>query len=112
MNWKTKKVGGLLCTLGYKVETFPPGGDHDTTLITMKCPSAPDETLYIRGFHAENLMGDPDDAEIEMVEVEDGGDSRGGLNSSNTDFCVMYGRAVALLRQSGYDVVPSMDDYF
>lgn len=114
MNWNTEKVSALLNTLAYKAryEKKTPGGDYDTSVITMKCPSAPGETLFIRGFRHSKALEDPDNAEIEMVEVEDGGDSRGGLNSSSTDFCVMYAKTVALLRQNGYNVVPSMDDYF
>lgn len=112
MKWNTKRVSVLLSTLGYKVEESPPGGDYDTTIITLECPQTPEETLYIRGFRPGKPLVNPDDTEIEMVEVEDGGDSRGGLNSENTEFCVMYAKVVSLLRQAGYSVVPSMDDYF
>lgn len=112
MKWNTKTVSIVLASLGYELETSPPGGDYDTTIIGMTCHEAPDETLYIRGFYPGKLVTDPDDAEIEMIEVSDGGDSRGGLNSSNTEFCTMYGKAVSALRQIGYNVVPTMDDYF
>jgi len=47
-----------------------------------------------------------------MVEVSDGKDSSGGLNSPDTEFCAMYAHAVSKLRQAGFIVVPCMKDYF
>jgi len=38
--------------------------------------------------------------------------SRGGLNSANSFVCHMYAEIVSRLRQAGFDVVPSMDNYF
>jgi len=52
------------------------------------------------------------DAEIEMVEVTDGRDSRGGFNSDGENIYVGYGLAVMALRRAAFGVVPNMEDYF
>jgi hypothetical protein len=116
MRWKTDEVVALLEDPRYKITTTNPGGDVDTTKILMLLKDAEGdypETLFISGFvTGMGWVTNPDDWDVEMVEVSDGKDSSGGLNSPDTEFCAMYAHAVSKLRQAGFIVVPCMKDYF
>jgi hypothetical protein len=125
MRWKTQEVKGIiekaLATASFtewlKIEVNEIGGDHDTETIQVTWGD-PDEreSLFICGFHCVNTNYDngnsPEDMEIEMVELTDGKDSRGGLNSSNPNVCMGYGIIMSALRQAGFSVCPQMKDYF
>ena len=120
--WKTDEVKDLIqmalaaedFKTWLKINVEQPGGDHDTEgiQVTWECG----DTLFICGFHCTNTHYDSGntekDMEIEMVEVSDGKDSRGGLNSSDPDVCKGYGVICAAFRQAGFSVCPCMKDYF
>ena len=121
MRWKTPEVKDIieaaLAAEEFKavpvVKSNEIGGDHDTEGLRVNWG---DERLWICGFHCTNTNYDsgnkPEDMEIEMVEVSDGKDSRGGLNSSDPDVCKGYGVICGALRQAGFSVCPCMKDYF
>jgi hypothetical protein len=96
------------------VKVLEIGGDHDTEGVQIVWGDG--NALWICGFHCTNTNFDPgnspEDMEIEMVEVSDGKDSRGGLNSSDPDVCKGYGVICGALRQFGFSVCPCMKDYF
>jgi len=122
MRWKTPEVKEIIeraiATEEFKtlpdVKVNEPGGDHDTENIQVVWGDG--NALFICGFHCENTHYDSgnteNDMEIEMVEVTDGKDSRGGLNSSDLDVCKGYGVICGALRQAGFSVCPCMKDYF
>jgi len=125
MRWKTQEVKDLI-EKALEIAAFKDcvavrvndiGGDHDTECIqvTWGKPEKRD-SLFICGFHCTNTNYDegnsPEDMEIEMVEMTDGKDSRGGLNSSDPNLCMGYGIIMAALRQAGFSVCPQMKDYF
>ena len=117
MLWKTTEIVALLDGPRFRIDTGSQGGDVDTTQILMRLKDAEGEypeTLFISGFTVEAgaWVTKPDEWDVDMVEVSDGMDSRGGLNSSDPDFCVMYAHAVSKLRLAGFDVVPCLKDYF
>jgi len=89
-----------------------PGGDHDTEVVILDFGR--EGRLWVRGFDPDQVLWDnsPGDVKVELVEVSDGRDSRGGLNSEGEDICVGYGLATAALRRAGFSVVASMDGYF
>ena len=91
-----------------------PGGDHDTQRLIIEWGL--DERLFVCGFHCTNTNYDegssPADMEVEMVEVTDGKDDRGGLTSKERDVCLGYGVVCGTLRKAGFEVVPNMEDYF
>lgn len=115
MKWKTDEVKALLLTLpGVKsITTTLPGGDVDTEALIVEVLDDGD-CLWVRGFIMldSGEISNPANTMIEMIEVEDGRDSRGGLNSSHSTTCAVYGAIVAALRQAGFSVVPKMDAYF
>jgi len=119
--WKTSEVKDLiekeLAAQSFKkwmkIVVQDPGGDYDSEGIQVQWGN---EHLGICGFHCTLTHYDPgrspDDMDIEMVEVTDGHDSRGGLNSSDPDVCLGYGVITGALRRAGFSVCPKMDDYF
>jgi hypothetical protein len=113
MKWKTDEVSALLVPFCKSVAPLEPGGDIDTTGLLCD-PIGGGDAIYVNGFSTNNydVWKTPDDVEIEMVEVYDGISSNGGLYSSNTNTCILYGQIVATLRQAGFIVVRTHQDYF
>jgi hypothetical protein len=113
-HWKTKDVVELLKPLAAKVEVSEPGGDVDTENLILTAKGAKrDNHLWVCGFRLEcGLIKDPADTDVENVEVKDGQDSRGGLNTDDEATCVMYGRVCSALRKKGFSVVLTLDNYF
>jgi len=112
--WRTTDMVRLLTDIRWKVEVFPQGGDVDTTNLSLTAKGAKKDTrLHIRGFVTDGkYITTPDDCGIEMVEVSDGQESRGGLNTACLKTGIMYATVCSTLRQMGYEVVPSLDAYF
>lgn len=112
--WKTTDIQLLLGKLAYVQASVRdiPGGDHDTEVVIIKISSNPDATFWIRGFDPDKEIGTPGECEVRMVELSDGQDSRGGCSSDHRTTCETYGAMMAVLRQEGFIVVPSMDPYF
>lgn len=111
LHWKTPEVMKLLEGLDARMEVEGQGGDVDTETIRLT-PKAGGDSVCVCGFSTNWDITSPADTKIEMVEVNDHQDSRGGLNSDNEDTCVLYGKIVARLRKAGYSVVPRLKDYF
>lgn len=98
-----------------RVEVHPQGGDVDTSKLLVYVTngqSVCEDRLHISGFTVEGEITDPDDTEIEMIEVTDGNQSDTGLCSDEEEVCVAYGRITSRLRNAGFDVVESMNAYF
>lgn len=132
--WNTEEVKDLLKDERWDIDTTRPGGDYDTTTLILKHKDSPlwkeedfgditEDTraslighhkhkVFVCGFLAETPMGDPDDHAIDMVEVNDGEDSSGGLNTDDEPTAIMYGVVCSRLRKAGYVVVKQMKDYF
>jgi hypothetical protein len=113
MKWITSAVMALLCDPKWSIEAVGQGGDWDTNNLVINLLGNENNRLFIRGFNPKNTpeVTTPDDAEIEMVEVTDGGDSRGGWNIYEREFGNMYVEVCVRLNEAGYLVVPCMDEY-
>ena len=111
MKWNTEEIVKLLTHPDWKISTTEPGGDVDTTNLIVDTGN---DRLFICGFSTGdyNVSETPYNAEIEMIEVSDGRDSRGGLNSSDEATCIAYGIICSRLRKAGFSVVPRLKDYF
>jgi hypothetical protein len=110
MRWRTEEVVALF--QGFcEVDSVSPGGDVDTTYVNVKKDGY---KLHICGFTPDLSIEieNPDDTEIELVEVTDGMDSAGGCNSYRLQDLEFHARVVYRLKQAGFDVVPTMDVYF
>jgi hypothetical protein len=116
MRWNTKKITKLLSIHNTKIEATEPGGDYDSTTLLVEPvpPVKENQRVYVAGFRTRHLQPGTsrDDFDIDMIEVNDGLDSRGGLNSSNSIIAHLYAEICTRLRGAGFTVVPKMDDYF
>ena len=113
--WVTANIVKALTPLGGKLSVESPGGDHDTENIIISLNGSNRRLLgrlYIMGYLPWKSVDTPSNTEIDGIIVSDGEDSGGGLNSSNEDLCILYGRVVSKLRKKGFDVVNNIDDYF
>lgn len=84
--------------------------DTDNLFIALKGTS---DNLFVAGFDPESDNGiQPDNVMISLVELTDGLDSRGGLNSRNKKTGQCYINIRQCLIDMGFDVVPSLKSYF
>ena len=122
MRWKTMEIKkivedavNVLPDKPTKILVDVCGGDYDSEGIQIQYGKG-GEFLNVCGFHVGRTNSEkgntPSDMEIEMIEVSDGQDSRGGLNSKDHRVCMAYGAICGALRRLGFDVVPQMKDYF
>lgn len=93
------------------------GGDHDTVQIILRpegtrADGRPHDSITVVGFTLDDIGPDKRRCPVDMVEVKDGLDSRGGLRSAQLRTCLLYGRVCSVLRRRGFDVVPQLRDYF
>lgn len=111
--WNTEKMVKLFESPEVIVERdFEPGGDYDTCPVFVK-PRNSEDCIFISGFvTGDDPISDINDVDIEMVEVSDGLDSRGGLNSNNPYTIQAYADVRKKLASKGFSVVNKMDDYF
>lgn len=114
MKWITNDMVKLLSGIQgiSSVEVHPQGGDVDTSNLILNIKNGQGEQLFICGFNIDDYITTPDDVEIEMIEVSDGLDGRGGLSSDIDEVCVAYGRVTGALRRAGFQVVECLKDYF
>lgn len=111
-HWNTEKVLKLFDGFCNAI-TREPGGDYDTTAVLVSAGNpATDYRLAICGFRTDDAISDAEIADVQMVEVTDGLDSRGGCNAEDEESLVFHARVVAKLKAAGFTVVPAMDDYF
>lgn len=114
-HWKTDEIKNLIenATKSLSVNSVTvnlPGGDVDTEAIVV---SMKEDMLWICGFTlSDTLKLDSSDMDIEAIEVTDGKDSGGGLNSKDLNTSIVYAHIVSILRENGHAVVPTMSDYF
>jgi hypothetical protein len=100
-----------------RVRVRDSGGDVDTKSVAISVQST-GNSFSVCGFSTGNaclseVFGfSPDNCEVEMVEVTDGKDSRGGWNSGLADDGAVYVAIVSWLTERGHHVVPRLKDYF
>jgi len=119
-HWNTQKLVEAFEQIPQisSVKVNMPGGDCDTENIIMYVEGSEDERLYCQGFSCEDesIWDTPyeekGDIYIEMVELTDGMDSRGGLVSENANTAMAYIAVRQILIDDGADVVNRLKDYF
>lgn len=97
-----------------KVKNLGQGGDVDTDNLEIVVNKSPD-SLYVCGFvhsQPESIILTPSDSPVELIELTDGKDSRGGLHSGNKNTAAVYGAVHSWFIQQGFEVVPQLKDYF
>jgi hypothetical protein len=99
------------------VDVLPAGGDVDTKQVEVKVGTTGNH-FFVTGFStgepclADMHGADPDNCDVEMVEITDGKSSAGGWTTNLVDDGAVYVALTTWLRVQGHDVVASMDDYF
>jgi len=90
-----------------------PGGDYDTCPIIVRIKGRIEPAFFISGFvTTDNPIEKSDNVEVEMVELTDGLDSRGGLNSDDPIIIQLYADIRIKLAELNFSIVNSMEDYF
>lgn len=95
-----------------KILVQGPGGDVDTENLVIYMKGT-DDRLFVSGFNVE----EPDPVvkgacDVEHVELSDGKDYRGGLNSRNATTAMVYTRVRQYFVDKGAHVVDTHKDYF
>lgn len=91
--WETDKVLNDLKKLPNveDVKNIGPGGDYDTSELVVCIKGVKHERIHVSGFYStEETIPNPDHSTIQWVQITDGQDSRGGLNSSNRTTAEVY----------------------
>jgi hypothetical protein len=89
-HWNSQKIAEDLMKIPNVTKTSieEPGGDFDTENILVEVLGG--DTIFVSAYQYEhsNTLTNPDDVDVHYVSIEDGLDSRGGLNSrlENTAF--------------------------
>jgi hypothetical protein len=112
-NWNTEKIMKDLSDLmpnAKDIQNLGQGGDYDTDNIFIKFHGTKDG-LYLCGFNPETLCTTPENAEVDYVEVTDGKDSQGGLNSDNNDVAQAFLEVKKYLRSKKFIVVNTIQDF-
>jgi len=112
--WNTEKVIKELsakCPHVTKIINDGQGGDYDTDNIVIKVKGTKD-SLFICGFTPNIQCTTPDNAEVEIVAVTDGLDSRGGLNSNNENLALTFVQVRSYFEKKGFTTANTIDEYF
>lgn len=113
--WVTTEMKEFLQSPEWNIHTNAPGGGVDTEglVFTANGSTDPDVALTLCGFNSDgDDIIDPGCAPVDMLELTDGEDSSGGLNTDDEPTCIMYAKIISKLRKAGWYVVPSLDQYF
>jgi hypothetical protein len=89
------------------------GGDVDSDNLVIYVRGCNDK-LWVNGFNTpdEPDITTPGACDVEMIELSDGLDSRGGLNSSEAAVAMVYTRVRQYFIDKGATVVPTHKDYW
>ena len=113
MKWNTQKVVDDLIHIDLvtSVNAHPPGGDHDSETVTVEVKGCED-ILHVCAFDPEKDTTNPSDEDFDFIQLTDGMDSRGGLNSHEENLGLVYLKVRKYFHDAGFDVVATLDDYF
>lgn len=107
-HWKTAELVKAFKALPgiKKVEAGSPGGDYDTTNIYV-------DGVHVSGYPStEDCCTTPDDAQCQWIEITDGGDSRGGLNSKNPKVVNAYCELRKFFSGKDVQIINHYDEIF
>lgn len=111
--WKTQDViNGLKNINGVKkIENSGPGGDVDSDNLVLHIDGTK-ERLFVCAFNPEMRDNNPSNDEFTMVEVSDGTDSKGGLQTLDEKVGEAYYKVRRFFGLQGFQVVTCLKDYF
>ena len=111
--WNTDKIAKDLSELQLvsSVVNGGKGGDIDTDTLVIEVEGTEDR-LFVCGFNVEDYEVPRTDVDVELIQLTDGEDSRGGLNSRNFSVAQVYIEVRQYFVDRGGSVVNSIKDYF
>jgi hypothetical protein len=111
--WNTQKVISDLSKIPTIIDITDdgPGGDVDTDNLIIEIDGA-NEQLWVCGFDDENDIIDSSDVDVPFIELTDGLDSRGGLNSRNPKVAKVYIDIRQYFLDLGFEVVTTHKAFF
>jgi hypothetical protein len=97
----------------YKVINQGPGGDCDSDNLVVYLRGCGDK-LFVSGFNTPEQpdITTPGACDVEMIELTDGRDDRGGLTSTIPAVAMAYTRVRQFFIDKGATVVPTHKDYW
>lgn len=107
-----KDLGTLIGNGVKEIVNDGPGGDVDTDNIRFIVDRRNREWLIAVGFDQDREIKNPSKVKVPYVELSDGQDSQGGLNSDDPRMAQAYVKIRAYFRDQGFQVVNAMDDFF
>lgn len=116
-HWKTDEIVAAIKKMPHveSVERQAPGGDHDTRNLYISIEDG-DVGLNVSGYPSTEDCLEPhewdDRANCEFVEITDGQDSRGGLNSFNENVGLVYIKLRAYFDKNHFCVINHYDEIF
>jgi len=116
MRWNQQKIVAALSAVpgaGRVEATTYPWGDYTTNAIVVHTPDGK-HRIHALGFNDDFVIDreDAEDTDVVMVELSDGTDSRGGLQSTDPQVIRLFGELRIALVGMGATVVDQMKDYF
>ena len=111
--WNTNQVIADLQVLlpTARITNQGPGGDVDTDNLHIGLLDCSD-SLFVCGFDDANDITTPGDVDVPFLELTDGLDSRGGLNSYDGRVAQAYMQVRQYFLSKGFVVCPTLKDYF
>jgi hypothetical protein len=113
-NWNTEKIISELTkkiSNIEKIRNMGQGGDYDTDNLSVKIKGSKD-VLYLCGFTPKVRCTTPENAEVEIIQITDGLDSRGGLNSNNENLAVAFVQIRKFFEKKGFSTANTIKEYF
>ena len=112
-NWNTEKIMEDLKEIipNFKeIKNLGQSNDYDTDNIVITFKTTKD-SLYLCGFTPQVRCTNPDNTEVDYVEVTDDLDNQGGLNSQNEQMEEAFVLVKKYLRSKKFVVANKMDDF-
>ncbi len=111
--WNTDQIADDVRMLSFvkSVTIDEPGGDVDTDNLVIEIDGS-DDRLFVAGFSCDFEPKNTSDVDVEMIQLTDGMDSRGGLNSSDGNTAQAYVAVRQYFVDQDASVVNRMKDYF
>lgn len=112
-HWNTSVVVNSLGALPgvSKIIVTPPGGDYDSDGLVVHGKGR--SKIYVCAYDStEEFPGNTSDMQAQFIEINDGLDSRGGLNSKSKDMIELYAELLKFFADHDVEVIDSCDEIF
>ena len=112
--WKTDEIVAAINKLPQvtRVDTAGQGGDCDTNNLVIHIKGS-GKRLFMCGFTSQGEINTPNNVDVEMVELNDGGNSWGhAVDWKDLKLVLSYQAIYTHMDKIGFNVVQRLKDYF